>query len=333
MEKNNTVSEECLRVGCCFSGGGLGDFGFELAGMQIAFQIEIDEYCQKLLKLRWPDVPKYKDIKTVRGKELPAVDVICGGFPCQPFSVAGNKRGKDDDRYLWPPMRQIISEVKPSWVVAENVPGIVGMALDDVLSDLETEGYEAIPIIFPAHALGAPHKRDRVWIVAHARCAYGEGQENPGEYEEAYREGITVEHQRPTQYGESGVITDAPSLRWISRGSVERENQDNLPKIGQATEDKQQRNIGECGVSKVCKTSPDTQSTECEWISPKPSGEQDRFTNGSWWQSEPGVDRVVNGMSHRVDRLKVLGNGQVVQATYFIARAIMNFEKEITHAA
>lgn len=160
-----------MKVGSLFSGGGLGDLGFMMAGMEIAFQVEIEDYCQKILKLRWPDVPKWRDIKDVRGSELPAVDIITGGFPCQSFSVAGQRRGKEDVRWLWPEMFRIICEVGPRWVVGENVPGIIGLALDDVLSDLESEGYETTTLVFPAHVVPpqVPHRRERVWIIAKSR--------------------------------------------------------------------------------------------------------------------------------------------------------------------
>ena len=153
-----------MKLGSLFSGGALGDFGFLAAGFDIRWQVEIDPYCQKILALRYPESKKYHDIKTLQGKELEAVDIITGGFPCQPFSVAGKRKGQDDNRYLWPEMLRVIKECRPRWVVGENVPGIVNMAHDIVCSDSEMQGYEVWPIIFPAHALGAWHKRDRIWI-------------------------------------------------------------------------------------------------------------------------------------------------------------------------
>ena len=158
-----------MKLGSLFSGGGLGDFGFMAAGMDITWQCEIDEYCQKILALRYPESKKYRDIKTLKGEELEKVDIITGGFPCQPFSVAGKQKGKEDNRYLWPEMLRVIKECRPRWIVGENVPGIINMALDTVCVDLEAEGYEVWPIVFPSHALGAWHKRDRLWIVCHSK--------------------------------------------------------------------------------------------------------------------------------------------------------------------
>lgn len=158
-----------MKLGSLFSGGGLGDFGFMAAGIEISWQCEIDQYCQKILALRYPESKKYYDIKEIKGQALEPVDIITGGFPCQPFSYAGKRQGKEDNRYLWPEMLRVIKECRPSWVVGENVPGIINVALDTVCTDLETEGYEVWPVVFPSHALGAWHKRDRLWIVAHCR--------------------------------------------------------------------------------------------------------------------------------------------------------------------
>lgn len=150
-----------------FSGIG----GFSLAASwtgqieTVAF-CEIEPYCQKVLKKHWPDVPIHDDIRTLRGEDVGSVDIVCGGFPCQPFSVAGKRRGKEDDRYLWPEMFRVIQETKPTWVIGENVANFVNMALEDCVLDLEGEGYEVQPFIIPACAIGAPHRRDRVWIVA-----------------------------------------------------------------------------------------------------------------------------------------------------------------------
>jgi DNA (cytosine-5)-methyltransferase 1 len=127
---------------------------------------EIDPFCQKVLKKHWPDVPVFDDIKKLKGSDFGTVELISGGFPCQGFSVAGKRKGKNDDRYLWPEMFRIIKETNPRWVLGENVNGIIGMALDDVLSDLGSLGYETTTFVIPACAVNAPHRRDRVWIVA-----------------------------------------------------------------------------------------------------------------------------------------------------------------------
>lgn len=157
-----------------FSGIGGLDLAAEMAGIRTVGQCEWADYPTQILEKHWPDVPKWRDIRTLTAESfyektgLRTVDIVSGGFPCQPFSVAGKHGGKDDDRYLWPEMLRVIREICPLWVIGENVPGIVNLALDTVLADLENEGYEAQPLIVPACGIDAPHKRERVCILAHA---------------------------------------------------------------------------------------------------------------------------------------------------------------------
>ena len=157
-----------------FSGIGGLDIAAEMAGFETVGQCEWADYPTKILEKHWPDVPRWRDIRTLTKESfyertgMRTVDIISGGFPCQPFSVAGKHKGKDDDRYLWPEMLRVIRELRPSWVLGENVPGIVNLALDTVLTDLESVGYEAQPFIIPACGVDAPHKRYRVCIVAHS---------------------------------------------------------------------------------------------------------------------------------------------------------------------
>lgn len=160
-----------------FSGIGGLDLAAEWAGIETIGQCEWAEYPYKILCKHWPDVPKWRDICTLTKDDfyektgLSTVDIISGGFPCQPFSVAGKRRGKKDDRYLWPEMLRIISELRPDWVVGENVAGIVSMELDTVLSDLEAEGYSTRTFIIPACGVNAPHRRYRCAIVANSNSA------------------------------------------------------------------------------------------------------------------------------------------------------------------
>lgn len=157
-----------------FSGIGGLDLAAEWAGMKTVGQCEWAEYPTKVLEKHWPDVPRWKDIQTLTGESfyertgLRTVDVISGGFPCQPFSVAGKQRGKADDRYLWPEMVRVIKELRPTWVVGENVAGIVRMVLSDILSELEACGYRTRTFLVPACAVGARHRRYRVAIVGYA---------------------------------------------------------------------------------------------------------------------------------------------------------------------
>lgn len=158
-----------------FSGIGGFDLAAEWAGWTNRFNCEIDPFCQRVLKYHFPNAEQYTDIRTTdftlwRDR----IDVLTGGFPCQPFSVAGKRLGTDDPRHLWPEMLRAIREIRPRWVVGENVRGILswsgGMVFEQVCADLEAAGYEVQPLVLPACGVGAPHRRDRVWFVAHACC-------------------------------------------------------------------------------------------------------------------------------------------------------------------
>lgn len=154
-----------------FSGIGGFDLAAEWAGWSNAFNCEIDPFCRQVLKFHFPNAEQYEDIKSTdftiwRGK----IDVLTGGFPCQPFSTAGKRKGTADNRYLWPEMLRAIREIRPRWVVGENVLGIVswdgGMVFEQVHADLETEGYEVQAFVLPACGVNAPHQRYRTWFVA-----------------------------------------------------------------------------------------------------------------------------------------------------------------------
>jgi DNA (cytosine-5)-methyltransferase 1 len=151
-----------------FSGIGGIDLGLERAGWSCVGQVEIDPFCQRVLARHWPDVPRWGDIREVSPHDLPRADLIAGGPPCQPFSVIGDQRGVDDERWLWPEMDRAVAALRPDWVLVENVPGLRGRGLDIVRCDLAWLGYRTRAYAVTACAVGAPHMRRRVFVVAHA---------------------------------------------------------------------------------------------------------------------------------------------------------------------
>lgn len=157
-----------MKVLSLFAGIGGFDLGLERAGMTVVGQCEIDPFCRAVLKKHWPDVPQYEDIRTLKGEQVGPVDLVCGGYPCQPFSTAGKRGGAEDDRHLWPEMRRLVEELRPAWVIGENVAGHITLGLDQVLSDLDALGYASRAFVIPAVAVDARHRRARVWIVAHS---------------------------------------------------------------------------------------------------------------------------------------------------------------------
>jgi DNA (cytosine-5)-methyltransferase 1 len=225
-----------MKVLDLFSGIGGFSLGLERTGgfETVAF-CEQDAYCQKVLAKHWPDVPIFDDVKTLRGENVGSIDVVCGGFPCQPWSVAGQQKGTDDNRDLWPEMCRIIADVKPRWVIGENVAGFVSnpLGLDRSLADLETLGYSVQPFVIPACAVDAPHRRDRVWVMAHRselqRYGCGEHSEQSKRQVSQFRDSGCAEFmadakgfyaqgqqdkQREKQFG--------GSCRWIAEPDVGR---------------------------------------------------------------------------------------------------------------
>ena len=167
--------------------------GLERAGMEPVWFVEIDLFCQTVLAKHWPNVPIFDDVHDVGAHNLEPVDLICGGFPCQPVSQAGQKKAQEDDRWLWPEFARIIRELRPHYILVENVPGLLARGMGDVLRDLAAIGYDAEWESIPASAVGAPHRRDRVFLLAHTSVEGLEG---------------TRMDRRPTKHGSALADSD-----------------------------------------------------------------------------------------------------------------------------
>ena len=311
-----------------FSGIGGLDLAAEMAGFRTVGQCEWADYPTKVLERHWPNVPRWRDIRTLTGESfyektgLRTVDIISGGFPCQPFSVAGKRRGKEDDRYLWPEMLRVISELRPTWVVGENVAGIVNMALDQVYTDLENEGYTVQAFIIPACAVDAPHRRDRCAIVA-----WNSNSRDRDAWAE--REVEKRENAEPTGICENVAHAESIGLQREWSGGDQ---------IGGARLEKAQS-------ERCCDVLSDTdhrsgtmwRNWELSAVEEVAGGWGDHggrapeYVTGEWWPAEPDVGRVAHGVPSRVDRLKCLGNAVVPQQFYPIFQAIADIERGIVH--
>ena len=335
-----------MRVLDLFSGIGGFSIGLEKAGFETVAFCEIEKYCQEVLKRHWPDTPIYDDVRTLSAQQLRAdgivrPDIIVGGYPCQPFSLAGVRRGEEDDRHLWPEVYRLIKEIRPTWGIFENVAGHITMGLDEVLSDLEAEGYAARPFVIPACGVDAPHRRDRVWIVANTRhqprrdsisgSVRGNGA---GQYAERKRSNEAAETARPSETSKTLAYADhtgsgtsrrsedgeraATEQGWqeqsLSKSSGQREavadtNDSGLQGVAQTRHD------GEDG------TQPDDEQFEGRGSAHEPSEGRPTL-----WKPEPNVGRVANGIPARSHRIKALGNAVVPQIPEQIGRIIMQIE-------
>ena len=291
-----------------FSGIGGLDLAAEMAGFTTVGQCEWADYPTKVLEKHWPDVPRWRDIRTLTGGSfyertgLRAVDVISGGFPCQPFSVAGKRRGKDDDRYLWPEMLRVISELRPTWIVGENVAGIVNMALDTVLSDLENIGYACQAIVIPACAVDASHRRDRVCILG-----WGQSESNLF-YTNA--KGAKYKDIGKSKKGKQKLHTNVSDTKSTELQGIRETTREWRAKSGCSSRRSAQPGLG--GVADGI--SP--------WL------ERGMSTPGCWTPEPEQVPRVTRKKKNRADRLKCLGNAVVPQQFYPVFQAIADLERQ-----
>jgi len=330
-----------------FAGIGGIDLAAEWAGFRTILFVEIDPFCQRVLRRHWPDVLIIGDIRDAtkekimaytegrnsgkqeawnggqgvgggsqegsrrRGAPISPVTLITGGFPCQPVSQAGKRRGKDDDRWLWPEMLRVISEVRPTWVVAENVAGLLHLGFYDCLSDLEGEGYETISFVIPACGVNAPHRRDRIFIVAHdgrVRCELRRPEGKRIYWEDKTRDEADTggkdvadtEQQRQIQCSSGGNGEQTRHRKGVFEGGGETD-------ANSQGEGLEGANAEGAAQTQGC-------PTEC--------------LGCNWWATESDVGRVAHGIPNRVDRLKCLGNAVVPQQIYPILQAIADIEND-----
>ena len=303
-----------LTVGSLFSGIGGLDLGLERAGMKVIWQSEIDPYCCKVLKKHWPKVPNYGNIKEINWQEIPKPDVICGGYPCQPFSQAGKRQGEKDPRHLWPWVREAISHLRPKYAILENVRGHLTLGGTTVIGQLAEIGYDAEWRVVSAAGVGANHRRERIIIVAYPNS------------QQSHRAQIdTTDRQQQTQFElASGSETMAHSTQLQRNGSDNNSRISLEPK----TIPQFRNNGGSVALAHAekqrCQTrrqSIGTQSQHTVFA--------DRGTHSGWhnlaanWKTEPNVGRVAHGIPSRVDRLRGLGNAVVPQVAEYIGWLVM----------
>ena len=318
-----------MKVLDLFSGIGGFSLGLEWAGMSTVAFCERHPYCTTILNKHWPDTPVHNDVRNLDGKDYAdSIDLVAGGFPCQPFSVAGNRRGSDDDRHLWPEMLRIIQEAKPRWVIGENVFGLINMALDDVQADLEREHYEVRKFVLPAVAVDAHHRRDRVFIIAYRdptlAHSHGEGQ--------LQQEGLECEVRRWS--GDSGEqvsdVADSDGKGLEVRQGIREKHAPQLSPFERSGSERRKDVAhtngarGEVGVS-----GQESWQEGHAGESHHQGDQQLRRSPRGEWPVEPRVGRVANGIPNRVDRIKGLGNAVVPQLIQAIGELVLAADKEI----
>lgn len=311
--------------------------GFALAALQVwgeeyepvAF-CERDLYCQALIKLRFPNIKIYDDVKTLDGTALRGIHLLTGGFPCQPFSQAGSREGRNDERHLWPEMFRVIRETHPTWVIAENVRGLLsieqGVAFEQVCLDLESIGYEVQAFVIPACAVDAPHRRDRVWIVAHAeeqRLEIG-GRES--------KQSSSTKRLR-TQHG-NRIAANSDALGNIERDSHEATARGDVGSSQYSGDPGNAPHTTESGLQGRVRE----ESVGRHRLVDRSGGNKGWGWKENWIEVatrlcgvDDGLPARVDGLKlsksrHRVERLKGLGNAIVPQVAEQIMRAIKETE-------
>ena len=293
-----------------FSGIGGFSLGLERSGgfKTVAF-CEIEPFCRGVLKKHWPDVPIYEDVRELTADRLAAdgiaVDAVCGGFPCQDISVAGKGAGIEGERSgLWSEYARIISELRPRYVIVENVAALLGRGLDKVLGDLAALGFDAEWHCIPASAIGAPHRRDRLWLVAYSqrgRLPMDDGRRSGPIIADGCAAMADADHERLE--GWLGTI--------MRQRTHERAAGESSPLLHANGSRSHAYTHG--GIYRKEES---------------PGARDGQPQRSDWWFVEPNVGRVAHGVPARVDRLRALGNAVVPQVVEFIGRAILASESE-----
>ena len=330
--------------GSLFSGIGGFDLAAEWMGWENKFHCEWNEFGQRVLHHYWPDAELFTDItKSNFTKYANRIDVLTGGFPCQPYSSAGKRLGKEDERHLWPEMCRAIREIKPSWVVGENVRGLIswngGLVFEEVQADLEAAGYEVQPFLLPACGVNAPHRRDRIWFVASNSNNKG-GSNGLGQVQ-----------------GENGEISQWNNDAEFSNTSDGASSDSNNPRTNVGVQDKEwQKGDGIRGFaqSKSGQTCGNGDATNTNGTTHKTRTHGTILEQQNWekangfinvecrnkWQNFPTVSPICNGddgLSDRLDSItfskwrnesiKAGGNAIVPQVVYQIFKAIEQHER------
>jgi DNA (cytosine-5)-methyltransferase 1 len=314
-----------------FSGIGGFSLGLESTGYfeTIAF-VEKDKFCQQVLKKNFKDIPIESEVRDVKGDRY-AADIVCGGFPCQPFSVAGKRKGTDDDRYLWDETIRIIRECKPRWFIGENVEGIIniqeGMVLRQVCDDLEKEGFEVQCIVIPASSVGAWHQRKRVWIIAHSNSNRDRNEitRSNGEEKEIQRE-----HRKENSSTWKFIRTDTND---VPNSGSERSQRFNSK---QKSSKQKQRQFTNKDDEDVWNTESTRQSSSFVGPEKREFGRASSWgkqCERNWWQTQSSLCGVPNGLSYELDknranRIKSLGNSIVPLIARELGLAIMKAEQD-----
>jgi len=325
---------------------GIGGFALGIAGAgrdvsTVAF-CEIEPYCQAVLRKHWPDVPIYDDIKTFPAEEFQDIDILTAGYPCQPFSLAGKRGGTADDRHLWPEVYRIVAAVRPTWCIFENVPGHITMGLDEVLSDLEDEGYSAGTVVLGAVAVDAPHRRQRVWIVANAGRAHGErwpdvcagnsepdgqgfadGQQKVSPAQCGSADAADTARKRKEGVGKKELARNSAHnvahsfCEGLERQSGELDVRGNQPgrqreeEGGPAAESGLRADVADAVSRRGCRGTNRVSGGQRQPEKAVRHGRGRGRQEDGLWLPEPPVGRVAHGIPNRVHRLKGLGNAVV----------------------